>query len=148
MKDLIYQLDQKFIDLLGIISMPLARFAIFVVYFWFGILKVLGTSPANPLVNDLLQKTLPFLTFEQFIVYFGVFEMAIGILFLFPKLDRISSLILASHMVTTAMPLILLPAATWQSFLVPTLEGQYIIKNILIVALVFGLGARLKPLKD
>lgn len=140
-------MDRQFINLLGVISMPLARVAIFIVYFWFGILKVLGTSPANPLVSDLLRETLPFLTFDQFIVGFGVFEMTIGILFLFSRFDRISSLILAFHMITTAMPLIVLPSATWQGFLIPTLEGQYIIKNILIVALVFGLGARLRPLQ-
>jgi uncharacterized membrane protein YkgB len=38
-------------------------------------------------------------------------------------------------MITTAGPLFLLPDIAWQSFLAPTLEGQYIIKNIVVVAL-------------
>jgi uncharacterized membrane protein YkgB len=33
------------------------------------------------------------------------------------------------------LPLLLLPTLTWQSLLIPTLAGQYIIKNIVIVAL-------------
>ncbi len=147
-KSIIYRLDRELITAMKIASMPLARFAIFIVYAWFGILKVIGASPANPIVKALLEKTLPFLTFEQFIITFGLFEVAIGLLFLFPKLDRLAVLLLVPHLITTVMPLLLLPGTTWQGFLVPTIEGQYIIKNILIVALVFSLAAHLKPLEE
>ena len=43
------------------------------------------------------------------------------------------------------MPLVFLPAFTWQSFLVPTLEGQYIIKNVLIMACGVVILSHLKP---
>ncbi len=112
-----------------------ARVAIFIVYFWFGILKLVGSSPANPLVEDLLKRTLPFITFDQFIILLALFEILIGILFLIPKVERVVAALLAVHMFTTFMPLVLLPSVTWQGFLVPTLEGQYIIKNVLIIAL-------------
>ena len=85
--------------------------ALFIVFFWFGILKVFGVSPANPLVGDLLNRTMPFIDFGQFIVFFGLFEMAIGILCL--SLVRISMLMLGMHMVTTMMPLVLLPKVAW-----------------------------------
>ncbi|MCC7197825.1 hypothetical protein IT413_06580 [Candidatus Peregrinibacteria bacterium] len=39
------------------------------------------------------------------------------------------------------MPLILLPQITWQGFMTPTLEGQYIIKNLVIITTAMGLGA-------
>lgn len=52
-------------------GLPLARVAIFIVYFWFGILKLLGFSPANPLVDALLKQTLPFVTFDTFIIALG-----------------------------------------------------------------------------
>ncbi len=113
-----------------------ARFSLFLVYFWFGALKVLGTSAANPLVAKLLEKTLPFMTFNTFIIYFGLFEMVIGVLFLIPKLDKVTYVLFALHIFTTVMPLILLPAVTWSGFFVPTMEGQYIIKNAVLVALV------------
>jgi len=125
-------------------SVSFARFSLFIIYFWFGAIKVFGVSAANPLVDSLLQKTLPFLTFNQFILGLGIFEMFIGILFLFPRLLRLALPLLLIHMITTIMPLILLPALTWQSFLTPTLEGQYIIKNILIIALAFFLASKQK----
>ena len=119
----------------------LARVAMLVVYFWFGILKLFGLSPANPMVRSLQAKTLPFLSFDQFIILFALFEMLIGILFIIPKATRLAMGLFAAHMVTTTMPLLLLPQMTWQSVFVPTMEGQYIIKNIVLIALVTSLGA-------
>ncbi len=138
--------DIVFLERMKKVGLPFARFALFLVFFWFGILKILYTSPANPLVDNLLQHTLPFITFNTFIFLFGIFEMLIGVLFLFPKLTRLAVIFLALHMITTIMPLILLPEATWQAPFVPTLEGQYIIKNILIIALAVILALRMKPL--
>lgn len=125
-----------------------ARFALFVVYFWFGILKILDTSPANPLVMQLQEKTLPFLTFHQFIIFFSLYEMLIGILFLFSKFDRLTIILFIAHMVTTLMPLVFLPEVAWQGFMTPTLEGQYMIKNLVLIALVLNIGANLKPWKE
>lgn len=112
-----------------------ARITFFIIYFWFGILKIFDTSPANPLVAALQEKTLPFLTFEQFIVMFSIYEMTIGILFLFPKLTKVAFILFIFHMGMTMMPLVLLPEVSWKGFLVPTLEGQYMIKNLVLIAL-------------
>lgn len=128
-------------------SLPFSRFAIFLIYFWFGILKVLGYSPANPLVDALLQQTMPWMTFSTFILFFGWFEVLIGILFLFPRFTRISVVLITLHLITTIMPLFLLTESSWQSFLIPTLEGQYIIKNVLIISAVMGIFAHTHILK-
>ncbi len=138
------KIDAVCIDCMNGATFPLARFALFLIYFWFGLLKVVGESPANPLVSDLLEKTLPFVTFDQFIVFFGLFEILIGFLFLVPRFERSAIVLFAVHMVTTFMPLILLPAVTWGGVFVPTLEGQYIIKNIALIALVALIGGNLK----
>ncbi len=145
MNDTFSTLDNTIIRAAQKISLPLARFAIFVVFFWFGILKVIGTSPANPLVQGLMEKTIPFMTFGQFIVLFGIYEMIIGIVFLFPKLVRLAIALLVPHMITTFLPLVLLPSVTWQEFFVPTLEGQYIIKNLVIIALALAIASHLEP---
>src|SRR5262245_48396922 len=108
----------------------IARLALFIVYGWFGFLKVIDASPANPLVADLLEKTLPFITFEKFIIIFGLFEVLLGLLFLSGRLRKLTFALFALHMVAVFAPLVLLPAVSWQSFLIPTLEGQYIIKNV------------------
>lgn len=112
-----------------------ARITFFVVYFWFGILKIFDTSAANPLVAELQAKTLPFMSFEQFIIIFSLYEMLIGVLFLIPRLTRVTFILFILHMGTTLMPLFLLPKVSWQGFLVPTLEGQYMIKNMVLIAL-------------
>ncbi|MDQ3089852.1 MAG: hypothetical protein M3Q24_01715 [bacterium] len=126
------------------INISFARFSIFLVYFWFGILKVLGLSPASAMVLELLNKTLPFVPPNQFLIFFGLFEVLIGLLFLIPKFSKIAITLLFLHLGTTVMPLFVMPEFTWSGFLVPTLEGQYIIKNILIIALAFVIGANLR----
>ncbi len=143
---LICSFDRSVIGGLQKISPPLARVALFVVFFWFGILKLFFTSPANPLVASLLERTLPFITFPTFIIWFGCFEMVIGILFLIPRLERVAIALLLPHMVMTVLPLVLLPSVTWQYPFVPTLEGQYIIKNVVIIALALGIAAHLRPM--
>ena len=60
-------------------SVPMARFGLFVVYFWFGLLKVIGFSPASPLVQALFERTIHFMPFPLFLVLFGLFEMLIGL---------------------------------------------------------------------
>ncbi len=146
MKNLLEQLDVKIIHSLGRLSMPLSRFALFIVFFWFGILKIIGTSPANPMVMDLMNATLPFMTWEVFIVLFSVYEMIIGITFLIPRLERLAIALLVPHMIMTMLPLFFLSEMTWQGFLTPTLEGQYIIKNLVIIALAVGIAASLHPI--
>lgn len=123
----------------------LARFSLFVVFFWFGALKLLAVSPASAMVAQLQQQTLPFISFPTFITLFGLYEMVIGLFFLFPRLTRVTLALLMPHLIATVLPLFLLPALTWENFLVPTMEGQYIIKNLAIIALAFSLGARLEP---
>ncbi len=113
-----------------------AHIAIFIIFVWFGGLKVFGYSPASPLVGALLNVTMPFFTEDSFIFWFGLFEVLIGALFLIPKAEKIAISLLILHMATTIMPLLVLPHLTWTAPFVPTLEGQYIIKNIIIIALV------------
>jgi uncharacterized membrane protein YkgB len=128
------------------IFIPLARFGLFIVFFWFGILKVIGLSPASPLVKSLFEAMFPIIPFSLFIVLFGLLEVIIGILFLIPRAERMVIPIMFFHMVTTILPLFLLTDVTWSGFLTPTLEGQYIIKNVVLVACAIGIAAHLHPM--
>ncbi len=147
MRQYLEKFDNAFIYFLRKISVPFGRFAIFVVFFWFGILKIIGTSPANPLVASLLEKTLPFMSWDVFIVLFAIYEMIIGISFLIPRFERVALALLIPHMIMTALPLFMLTSITWQGFMTPTLEGQYIIKNLVIISLAMGIAAHMHPLK-
>ena len=140
-------LDLELIHVFKKLSVPVARFGLFVVFFWFGILKVLGMSPAAPLVESLFNHTIPFMGFHTFMILFGLFECLIGILFIIRGAERIVIPLLFFHMVTTIMPLFMLADMTWSRFLVPTLEGQYIIKNLVIIAAAIGIAAHVHPMK-
>lgn len=113
----------------------ISRLSIFIVYFWFGGLKLIGYSPAHELVGSLLEKTMPFLSIDLFILILGYFEVFIGILWLIPKVEKIVLSLTVVHIVATFGPLVFLPAIAWDSFLIPTLVGQYILKNFLILSL-------------
>ena len=139
-------IDLALIHFFRKISVPAARVGLFIVFFWFGALKVLGLSPATPLVQALFEHTISFMNFPTFLVLFGLFECLIGLLFLIKGYERVVIPLLFIHMVTTFMPLILLPSETWSGFLVPTLEGQYIIKNLVIIAAAIGIASHLHPL--
>jgi uncharacterized membrane protein YkgB len=142
----IHRTDANVINFFRRVSIPLARFGLFVIFFWFGLLKVVGLSPASGLVQRLFESTIHFMPFATFLVAFGLFEMLIGILFLFKGTERVVIPLLFLHMVTTFMPLFFLQQETWSGFLVPTLEGQYIIKNLALIAAAVGIAAHLHPL--
>lgn len=123
-------------------EVPMARLAIFVVYVWFGLLKLLGLSPAEEMVQALFEKTLSGISFDAFYLALALFEILVGLLFLMKGWEKVALGLIVLHLVMTTLPLILLPAMTWQAALVPTLAGQYIIKNILIVSAAVTVGAR------
>ena len=115
-----------------------ARLALGIVFIWFGALKMIGElSPAY----DLVAATIYWLTPEIIIPLIGLWEVAIGVAFLFPPLTRLALLLLIPQMPATFLPLVLLPAVTFT--VAPwglTLEGQYIVKNLVIIACALIIG--------
>ena len=117
-----------------------SRFSLFVIYFWFGILKNLGDSPAEELVHHLCEITVGlFIDDDLFIPVFGIFEGLLGISFLIKRWTKYAIITLWAHMAMTVLPLVILPDDSWQSLLTPTLVGQYIIKNLALLSVSFFL---------
>jgi uncharacterized membrane protein YkgB len=113
----------------------LNRMSLFVVYFWFGILKILGVSPAEGIVSDLFNKTLNgIFSLQVFIPMFGILECFIGIIWLIPRFTKPAFFMMCFHMFSTFIPMFLLLGDTWQGFLNLTLSGQYIVKNLVLIA--------------
>lgn len=139
-------IDLRVIDFFKRIYIPTARISIFIVFFWFGLIKVLGLSPASPLAEALTNKTVGMQYFDALFIILAILECVIGLLFLFPKMTRVVIPLLLFHMVIVCSPLVLVPEHIWQAFLVPTLEGQYIIKNAVVVAVAIGIAASTRPL--
>ena len=125
---------------------PGLRVSLAVIFVWFGILKPLGLSPAAPLVRATVAG-LPFFSPDDWVAIIGWWEVAIGITFLGRRTARVAIALLALQMAGTFLPLVLLPSVAFQPGHVPyapTLEGQYIIKNLLIVAAALVLGGRVR----
>lgn len=142
-----FSLDLRIIRFFRKVAVPVARIGLFIVFFWFGALKLLGVSPAGDLVRALYEQTVPILSFDAFFFCFALLECIIGFLFLIPGAERVVIPLLFAHMVTTFLPLFMLSESTWQSAFVPTLEGQYIIKNLVIIAAALGIAAHVRPLR-
>ena len=119
----------------------LVRIPIFIIFFWFGFLKIIDLSPAQQLVKDTVY-WMPFLSAESWTFVIGVWEVLIAICFLFKRTTLIAMVLLFLQMSGTFLPLLILPEVTFQNSnpFLPTLEGQYIIKNIIIItaALIIG----------
>ena len=136
------RLDQQIsgvMDRWGILAL---RISFGVIFIWFGVLKPLGISPAESLVIATVP-WLPVFGAKTWVAIIGWWEVLIGMTFLFRQTTRIAIGLLALQMVGTFMPLILLPEVTFQLGRIPygpTMEGQYIIKNLMIIsgALVIG----------
>ena len=140
-------LDIKLITFFRRAFVPMARVSIFLIFFWFGFIKLVGLSPAGPLAEALTARTVGMQYFDTLFIILSVVECVIGILFLFPKLTRIVIPLLLAHMLLVCSPLLLVPEHTWQSPFVPTLEGQYILKNAVVVAVAIGIAASAQPLQ-
>jgi uncharacterized membrane protein YkgB len=142
----IVRFDERIIAFFRSSYIPVARIALFIVFFWFGFIKLTGMSPASPLAEALTAKTIGPEYFDVLFKAISLLECLIGILFLVPKAVRIVIPLLIFHMLIVCAPLVLVPELTWQQAFIPTLEGQYIIKNVAIVALAFGIAANTQPL--
>ena len=117
-----------------------ARVSLFIVFFWFGFLKIIKVSPAEELVRSLYNVTIiNYIDFSAVLLMLGIFECFIAIIWLLPFLTRIALYNYIIHFILTILPLFLLTEISWQYLFTLTLIGQYIIKNICILSLVFSI---------
>lgn len=128
-------------------GLTLLRVALAVVFFWFGVLKFFpGASPAE----ELAGRTIETLTFglipeDVALRILAVWEVAIGIGLFVGRWMRAVLLLLFVQMLGTITPLFLFPTETFTVWpIAPTLEGQYIIKNVVIVSAAIVLGATVR----
>jgi len=123
------------------------RLALGIVFLWFGALKLVpGLSPAETLAG----RTIETLTFGVVpatvaVPVLAIWECLIGLGLLSGRYLRATLLLLFVQMLGTVTPLFLFPAETFTHFpWAPTLEGQYIIKNVVLVAAAIVIGATVR----
>ncbi|MCH7640054.1 MAG: hypothetical protein IH855_11425 [Bacteroidetes bacterium] len=124
----------------------LLRTALGVVFIWFGALKLVpGLSPAEALIA----RTVVWFDPDWFLPVLGVWEVLIGVGLLIRPAIRGALLLLAMQMPGTFMPLILLPEVCFTAFPYGlTLEGQYIVKNLVIIAAALVVGGTVRRRSD
>lgn len=123
------------------------RISLGLVFFWFGFLKFFpGLSPAD----ELATRTINELTFGivppgTALIMLAVWETLIGLGLITGKFLRITLLLLFVQMMGTMTPLFLFPTETFTRIpYAPTLEGQYIIKNLVIISAGLVVGATVR----
>jgi len=137
------RLDTKISYWMGRYGAFLSRVSLGIIFVWFGALKTMGMSPAQ----ELVARTVYWFPPEIFIPILGWWEVVIGLCLIIKPLIRLGILLLFLQMPGTALPMILLPDVCFTK--IPfglTMEGQYIIKNLVLIsaALVVGGGVRSK----
>ena len=125
----------------------LLRISMGIVFVWFGVLKFFpGVSAAQ----DLAIRTIELLTFglvpEVFIINgLALWEVLIGVGLISGKFMKATLLLLFLQMIGTFTPIFLFPSEVFNHIpYAPTLEGQYIIKNIIIISAAMVLWGRLR----
>ena len=128
-------------------GVAILRVSLGVVFLWFGVLKLFpGLSPAEQLAT----RTITLLTLGAIkpsvaIYILAVWETLIGVGLIVGVWMRVTLLLLFVQMLGTITPLVFFPFETFARFpYAPTLEGQYIIKNIVLISAAIVIGATVR----
>ena len=123
-------------------GVTLLRYSLGIIYIWFGSLKPLRLSPAQELVENTVYW---FENPKTFVPILGIWEVVIGITMIIKPLIRVSIILLFIQMPGTFLPLVLLPEVCFTSFPFGlTLEGQYIVKNLIIISAALVVGSTVR----
>jgi uncharacterized membrane protein YkgB len=143
---LIARIDSFLIPWLRRWSLPVLRVSLGMVFVWFGALKVFGVTP----VFDLVAATVYWVDPDWFVPTLGVAEILIGIGLIGGWLLRWVLLAFVAQMVGTALVFVTLPEVAFQDSnpLRLTVEGEFVIKNLVLLAAGLVVGATIKPQKS
>lgn len=140
-------IDRRITDWMARYGVTLLRVSLGLVFFWFGLLKFFpGLSPAQ----DLATRTIDLLTFGLVpaavsIPLLAGWECLIGLGLTTGLFMRATLLLLFMQMMGTITPVFLFPDEVFTAIpYAPTLEGQYIIKNIVLVSAGLVIGATVR----
>lgn len=127
-------------------GLTLLRVSIGLVFFWFGVLKFWpGLSPADQLATETIDRlSFGLVSGDIARILLALLETAIGIGLISGYFMRLTLLLLVGQMLGTVTPLFLFPEVTWSDLFVPTLEGQYILKNMVLVSAALTIGATVR----
>jgi uncharacterized membrane protein YkgB len=141
------RIDRRVTAALARFGVPIVRLSLGVVFLWFGTLKFFpGLSPAQDLAARTIGQLSGGLVSPALSVpVLATWECLIGLGLLSGRFLRATLLLMGVQMIGTLTPLLLFPAETFTQFpYAPTLEGQYIIKNVVLIAAAMVVGATVR----
>jgi len=126
-------------------SLLLLRWAVGVIFALFGALKLVpGASPAESLVMEAIQAmTFDLVPGRAGVAFTGAIELVLGVLLLTGRLRRLTIYVLALELLGILAPLVLLPSRLFDGVM-PSLEGQYVLKDIILFAAGMVLAATIR----
>ena len=136
------QLSQRALTLLERVAPAMVRLSLGLVFVWFGALKAAGDSPVLALVSATLpaepQLLMPVL---------GVVEILLGVGLLLGRAQRLLLLLLAAHLSGTFLTFVVAPDLIFQhgSPLLLTADGEFVLKNLVLISAALLLVARAHP---
>jgi len=146
-KNIYNDVENNIVNWMARYGIVLLRVSTGLVFFWFGFLKFFpGLSPAE----NLATSTIDLLTFGLIppnvsIIILAAWEVLIGLGLIFGKFLRTTLLLLFLQMLGTITPLFLFTGEVFTQIpYAPTLEGQYIIKNMVLICAGIVIGGTLR----
>lgn len=129
---------------LGSVGFIALRMSVGLVFVWFGLLKVLDVSP----VADLVARTVYWFDPDIVVPALGVFEVAVGVLLLLNRWLRLALALFAGQMLGTFLVFVILPDVAFRhgNPLLLTVEGEFVVKNLVLLAAGMVVGSRVSPI--
>ncbi len=139
--------DERLTVYMARYCITLLRVSVGIIFVWFGFLKFFpGLSPAE----ELATKTVEVLSFgfvppRAALIILAAWECAVGLGLILAIFLRTTLLLLWLQMAGTVAPMVMFPQEAFSHFpYAPTLEGQYIIKNLVLASAGIVVGATVR----
>jgi len=133
--------DDRIVSWLARYGHHLHRLSLGALFVWLGLLKPMGHETAT----SLLAQTVYFGSPDVMVLILGWWEVAIGLSMFYRPFVRVALLLLLLRIPGTLLAFILLPDVTFIHFpLVPTPEGQYLIKDVVLFFAAMAIGGTLR----
>lgn len=129
---LLDRLDEQVVQFLTNYAIRLLRISLAIIFIWFGLLKVIGRTP----VADLVANSVYWFSPEFFVPVLGIWETIVGLGLLFGIALRLTLFLFWLQMAGTFLVLVLRPDIAFQGGnpLLLTVEGEFVIKNLVLIA--------------
>jgi uncharacterized membrane protein YkgB len=126
------------------LGVPLLRISVGIVFLWFGLLKIFDVSPVSALVANTIYWFDP----DVVVPALGAVEVFVGACLLAGRLMRFALPLLVLQMAGTFLVLVLLPEIAFRDGnpLLLTVEGEFVVKNLVLFSAALVIGSRLAPL--